>query len=98
MKRPRLLPLLGAALVAASTAHAQAPRPAPALALDEPTPAAAPQPAPITSGLRTSSLQLASGMQASAGLGLRGALPARAARTDDDLWRLLFPFKKAKQQ
>jgi hypothetical protein len=98
MKLIRLLPLLGVALVAASSAHAQAPRPALFAEFDETAPADAARRAPAPTGLQLAMLQSAGGLQTSAGLGQRGALPARSARTDDDEWRRLFPKKAPKTQ
>jgi hypothetical protein len=98
MKLIRLLPLFAAALVVASSAHAQAPRHAVLFDLDDPAPAEAALPASLPAGLQLATLQSAGGLQTSAGLGQRGALPARSARTDDDEWRRLFPKKAPKTQ
>jgi len=98
MKPIRLIPLLAATLVAASSAKAQAPRHAVLADFDEPAPAEAALPASLPAGLQLATLQSAGGLQASAGLGQRGALPARSSRTDDDEWRRLFPKKTRKTQ
>ena len=65
---------------------------------DETAPAEAARPAPVPTGLQLAILQSAGGLQTSAGLGQRGALPARSARTEDDEWRRLFPRKAPKTQ